>query len=68
MRHFGEERVKLILWWFVAAVEGAARGVPEEGCAVEWYSYADVLGRLTFQMDRELVARAIELVESTYGG
>lgn len=33
---------------------------------VEFYSYADVLEKLTFQMDRDMVSQAIELVTNTY--
>ncbi|KAL6691319.1 hypothetical protein J3F84DRAFT_387335 [Trichoderma pleuroticola] len=67
IRHFKENRVKLI-WWFVAAVdEEASPGeTMEDRCAVEFYSYTDVLNKLTFQMDRDMVKKAIELVENTY--
>ena len=34
--------------------------------AVEFYSYEDVVGKLTFQMDRDMVSKAIELVTNTY--
>jgi 8-oxo-dGTP pyrophosphatase MutT (NUDIX family) len=61
--------VKLI-WWYVAAVEEgvevARDAVDEERYAVEFYSYADVLEKLTFQNDRELVKLAIDLVNGTY--
>ncbi|KAK3294910.1 uncharacterized protein B0H64DRAFT_197900 [Chaetomium fimeti] len=70
VRRLGEGQIKLI-WWFVAAVDEETppkeREAPErDRYAVEFYSYADVLGKLTFQMDREMVKRAIELVENTY--
>ena len=35
--------------------------------AVEFYSYTDILEKLTFQMDRDMVSRAIDIVTSTYG-
>lgn len=68
VRHLGEGQIKLI-WWYVAAVDGEMP--PGEvqsggGYAVEFYSYTEALGKLTFQMDREMVKKAIELVEDTY--
>ncbi|KAK0763514.1 hypothetical protein N5P37_002891 [Trichoderma harzianum] len=67
VRHLGKDQVKLI-WWFVVAVdeEVLPKETMEEKCAVEFYSYTDVLNKLTFQMDRDMVKKAIELVENTY--
>lgn len=69
VRHIGEGQIKLV-WWFVAAVdeETPPREVSREGgYAVEFCGYADARDKLTFQMDREMVGKAIELAESTYG-
>jgi 8-oxo-dGTP pyrophosphatase MutT (NUDIX family) len=70
-RRLGDGSVKLI-WWYVAAVEEgvevARDAVDEERYAVEFYSYADVVEKLTFQNDRELVKLAIDLVNDTYPG
>ncbi|GAW24931.1 hypothetical protein ANO14919_145270 [Xylariales sp. No.14919] len=66
IRHLAESQIKLI-WWFVAAVdeEAASPGTPDsERYVAEFYSYADVLDKLTFRMDREMVKRAMELVEA----
>lgn len=67
IRHLGENNMKLI-WWFVLAVDEAVLPgeTMEDRCAVEFYSYTDVLNKLTFKMDRDMVKKAIELVESTY--
>ncbi|KAL7939145.1 hypothetical protein V8C35DRAFT_285846 [Trichoderma chlorosporum] len=67
IRHLGENQVKLI-WWFVAVLdeETLPKETMEKDSAVEFYSYADVLDKLTFQMDRDMVKKAIELVENTY--
>lgn len=67
IRHLGENEVKII-WWFVAAVneEVAPKETMEDRCMVEFYSYTDVLNKLTFQMDHDLVKKAVELVENTY--
>ncbi|KAL7803896.1 hypothetical protein V8C43DRAFT_266347 [Trichoderma afarasin] len=67
IRHLGEHEVKLI-WWFILAVdeEVLPGETMEDKCAVEFYSYSDVLNKLTFQMDRDMVKKAIDLVENTY--
>ena len=68
IRRLGEGHVKLI-WWFVAAVD---EDVPPEDTvdggrhSVEFHNYQTVLNKLTFQMDREMVKKAIEVVENTY--
>ncbi|AEO68620.1 1f60eead-c1c1-45fc-9ede-0c2266dbf5d9 [Thermothielavioides terrestris] len=70
IRRLGEGQIKLI-WWFVAAVdeETPPKESPEKDrYAVEFLSYTEVLDKLTFQMDREMVKKAIELVENTYPG
>ncbi|KAH6631727.1 hypothetical protein F5144DRAFT_532672 [Chaetomium tenue] len=70
IRRLGEGQVKLI-WWFAAAVEEEIPPMDREAqekdrYAVEFYSYTDVLDKLTFQMDRDMVKKAIELVKNTY--
>lgn len=68
IRRLGGNQVKLI-WWFVAVVDEETppkETMEKDRCAVKFYSYADVLDRLTFQMDRDMVKKAIELVENTY--
>ncbi|UKZ82701.1 hypothetical protein TrVFT333_010496 [Trichoderma virens FT-333] len=66
-RRIGDGEVKLI-WWFVAAVnEGEPLGRHEEhNFEVEFYSYDEVLRKLTFEDDRELVNRAVHLVNATH--
>ena len=70
LRRLGEGDVKLI-WWYVAAVneDQPFHGELQEGqrFAVEFYSYSDVLEKLTFQMDRDMVRRAIDIVTNTFG-
>ncbi|KAL7954557.1 hypothetical protein V8C34DRAFT_317196 [Trichoderma compactum] len=63
-----QNKVKII-WWFVLAVDEQV--LPEETMddilyMADFYSYTDVLNMLTFQMDRDIVKKAIELVENTY--
>lgn len=66
IRHLGRGEVKFI-WWYVAAVdEDELIGQHEkDNFEVEFHSYDSVVGKLTFQDDRELVRKAIGLVESS---
>ena len=70
LRHLGEGDVKLI-WWYIAAVnedQPFDQDLQEgEKFAVGFYSYMEVLEKLTFQMDRDMVSRAIDIVNTTYG-
>ncbi|KAL9632919.1 MAG: hypothetical protein Q9204_003610 [Flavoplaca sp. TL-2023a] len=69
VRRLGEHNVKLI-WWYIAAVNEDEPShdreqLEEDKFAVEFYSFADVLEKLTFQMDRDMVMKAIEIVTNT---
>lgn len=70
LRRLGEGDVKLI-WWCIAAVNEdqpfKADLLEREKFVVEFLSYTDVLEKLTFQMDRDMVRRAIDIVTDTYG-
>ena len=69
LRRLGEGDVKLI-WWYIAAVDEDQpfnEDLQErQRFAVEFYSYTDVLEKLTFQTDRDMVRRAIDIVTNTY--
>ncbi|KAK4225980.1 hypothetical protein QBC38DRAFT_249182 [Podospora fimiseda] len=68
-RRIGEGEIKLI-WWFVAAVhEGEpVREHENHKFEVEFHGYDEVLERLTFRDDRQLVEKAVELVKSSVAG
>ncbi|VUC20064.1 unnamed protein product [Clonostachys rosea] len=69
IRRRGDSEVKLI-WWYVAAVDetvSPVKSAEKERYAAEFFSYSDVLEKLTFRTDREMVKKAIEVVENTYG-
>ena len=70
LRRLGEGDIKLI-WWYIAAVnedEPWNEEIQEgEKFAMEFYSYPEVLEKLTFQMDRDMVSRAIDILNTTYG-
>ena len=47
--------------------ESMVENPQEEGrFAVELLSYADALDKLTFQLDRDMMRKAIDLVTNTY--
>ncbi|KAL4948181.1 hypothetical protein BDW69DRAFT_203734 [Aspergillus filifer] len=65
----GEGGVKVI-WWFVASVEAencipAVGGNRYSGCRAEFFTYEEALQMLKFQADRDVLGRAIELVEGS---
>ena len=70
LRHLKNGHIKLI-WWYIAAVnEDKPFQVDlqeKDKFNVEFYSYNTVLDRLSFQMDRDMVRRAIEIVTNTFG-
>ena len=65
VRQIGEAQVKVI-WWFVARVdEGVAVEVVEDSevDGVQAFGYEEAVDRCTFEKDREVLRRAIALVE-----
>ncbi|KAL8938240.1 MAG: hypothetical protein Q9216_004000 [Gyalolechia sp. 2 TL-2023] len=59
--------IKLI-WWYVAAInEGDSfkKGQHEVNFGVEFYNFTDVTEKLTFQGDRDMVEKAIDIVTAT---
>ncbi|KAI0190502.1 hypothetical protein EV127DRAFT_453612 [Xylaria flabelliformis] len=70
VRDLGKKGVKLV-WWFVAELEpdgldGKEKG--EDQFRAEWLDPREALMRLTFQKDRDVLLRAVELVECMHGG
>ena len=70
IRHLQTEGDVKLIWWFIAVVDEDT--VPnedrpgEEKFNVEFYDYEEVVKKLTFQMDRDMVQRAIDTVKATY--
>ena len=68
MREIGTQGVKVI-WWYVAAVEEAqVVGKGEAKFQPALFGYDEAVERLAFQLDREIVQKAILLVEDTNQG
>lgn len=64
-----EGDVKLV-WWFVPVVEeeeaiDGASGSGKERYQVQFCGYEEAVEKLTFQLDRDMVKRAIKVVEAT---
>ncbi|CAG9940380.1 unnamed protein product [Clonostachys rosea f. rosea IK726] len=69
IRRRSDSEVKLI-WWYAATVDETippVESLEKDRFAVYFFSYSDVLDKLTFRTDREMVTKAIDLVEKTYG-
>lgn len=72
VREMGGGGVKLI-WWFVAVIDGETDGngssVPvgagESGFRAEFFTFEEAVGKLSFRNDREVLERAIALVQNS---
>ncbi|TFY65652.1 hypothetical protein EVG20_g5433 [Dentipellis fragilis] len=68
LRTVAERNVKLI-WWFVTIRTGALHTGTQtavESYESEFVEAGEAMTRATFQSDRTVIARAVELVRSTY--
>lgn len=69
LRRLEKSDVKLI-WWYIAAInedQSFKRDLQKrEKFAVNFINYIDVLKKLIFQMNRDMIRRAIDIVIDTY--
>ena len=55
-----------IIWWYIAAIDESAEVVPgEEQFKPRLVGFEEALSVLTFENDREIVRKAIEIFEKT---
>jgi hypothetical protein len=56
-----------IIWWFVATLDdgGEERGPGEDTFRSEFFDCEEALDKLWFETDREVVRKAVEIVECT---
>lgn len=70
IRHLETQGDVKLIWWYIAAIDEDQvenRDRPgEEQFNVEFYGYEEALKKLTFQMDRDMVQRAIDMVKASY--
>jgi 8-oxo-dGTP pyrophosphatase MutT (NUDIX family) len=68
IRHIAEGNIKLI-WWYIAAVdedvEFNAETQENDKFAVELFGYKEAVEKLTYQMDREIAQKAIDIMKNT---
>jgi 8-oxo-dGTP pyrophosphatase MutT (NUDIX family) len=67
LRQLGDRNQKII-WWYIASVEERRSGEvnPDEDLEVSLFSYLDAVDKLTYELDKEIVRKAIDLVTATY--
>jgi 8-oxo-dGTP pyrophosphatase MutT (NUDIX family) len=63
-RQLGELNVKYI-WWYIAGLDKTEKSVGEAKFEAEFFSWKEALGRLSFEDDKNILLKAIELVERT---
>lgn len=73
IRQLGGERNIKLIWWYIVVVNEDEPfptedrpGEEKENFQVALFSYEEALQKLTFQLDREILQKAIDLVEATY--
>lgn len=69
IRQSSENNVKLI-WWYVAALDKEhnedSKEKEELNFKAQFYNYEEALEKLTFQADRDMIKKAIEIVQASY--
>ena len=67
IRELGVGKGVKIIWWYVAVVddEDGERGPGEEGLRPEFLDCGEAVDKLWFETDREVLRRAMEIVEET---
>lgn len=68
LRYIGEGNLKMI-WWFVAKVVGEKQEgtmTASEGFRSVWFTEGEVIDKLSFESDRDVVRKALALVKDTY--
>lgn len=57
-----------IIWWYIAAIdENTGIGHGEEKFNAKLFTLDEVISRLTYETDRDIVRKAIAIFEDTYG-
>ena len=71
MRQLPGERNVKIIWWYVATINGKVEEseVHDSGEMLNpvLFSFEEALQKLTYQVDREVAHKAMEIVKATYG-
>lgn len=71
MHELGNNNLKL-MWWYIAAVndsdivEKGAQALGDDKFKPHFLSYDTAIAALTFEQDRAILRRAVELVTASY--
>jgi 8-oxo-dGTP pyrophosphatase MutT (NUDIX family) len=67
VRHLPVGNGVKIIWWFIAELDSTDenKGPGEEAFSSEIFDCEDAIGKLTFETDREVLRKAMEIVEDT---
>jgi len=66
MRQLGGDKGVKLIWWYIAeVVEGAPTGKGEKTFEVAAFEYGEAVEKLAYEGDREVLRRAIEIVEQS---
>lgn len=67
---WGVRSIKFI-WWYIAAIDGKVSDAEAQGHGENFesglFGYEEALQKLTYQVDREVVGKAVEIIKATYG-
>ncbi|KAF3916083.1 hypothetical protein ABW20_dc0102386 [Dactylellina cionopaga] len=73
----GQERRAKIIWWFMATVDeedyerkekDGWDGVVKKGVRVEWIGYEDVVGKMAYENDGDVLETALEILKGMENG
>lgn len=65
LRQTNETDMKLI-WWYIAVIdEETLPGVPEDQFGIGFFPYEEALQTLTYQLDRDVVQKAISVFQAS---
>ncbi|GAQ07444.1 hypothetical protein ALT_4765 [Aspergillus lentulus] len=68
IRELNDKSEAKLIWWYIAAVDKSFKGSTpsaDRDFRAEFFTYDEALQKLTFQDDRNVLTRAIALVESS---
>jgi hypothetical protein len=68
IRELNDKSEAKLIWWYIAAVDksfSSSTPSADRDFRAEFFTYDEALQKLTFQDDRNILTRAITLVESS---
>ena len=65
-RYLGEDGLKMIGWFIAAIEESQAKGDGEADSMVGLFGFGKAMSKLTFENDRDVLQKAIDIFDDTY--